>query len=171
MKSFVTGINESFLARPPRIMGSRQQIRGGPPRIGRYGEKKMNPMLKNNKGQNIVEFALVVPLLFLLVLGIAEFGRAWMTRNVLTGAAREAVRVAAVSPPVGGEAAAITRATDLLSSAGITPKSVLPSEETTADGQTVVKITIEYDFQSAAGNFLGFGTIPLTCSTTMRKEY
>ena len=53
--------------------------------------------LKDEKGQNLVEFALVVPLLLLLVIGIAEFGRAWMTRNILTGAAREAVRVAAVS--------------------------------------------------------------------------
>ena len=130
----------------------------------------MKPMLKNNKGQNIVEFALVVPLLFLLVLGIAEFGRAWMTRNMLTGAAREAVRVAAVQPPVGGVQAAITRATTLLASAGITPKSVLPSEET-VDGQTLVKVTIEYDFQPIAGKILKIGTIPLTCSTTMRKEY
>jgi Flp pilus assembly protein TadG len=130
----------------------------------------MKSILKDEKGQNIVEFALVAPLLFLLVLGITEFGRAWMTRNVLTGAAREAVRVAAVQPPVGGVDAAISRATTLLASAGITPKSVLPSEET-VDGQTLVKITIAYDFQSAAGNILGFGTIPLTCSTTMRKEY
>ncbi len=47
--------------------------------------------MKDKKGQNLVEFALVVPLLLLLVIGIAEFGRAWMTKNILTGAAREAV--------------------------------------------------------------------------------
>jgi Flp pilus assembly protein TadG len=31
--------------------------------------------LRSEKGQNQVEFALVVPLLLLLVVGIAEFGR------------------------------------------------------------------------------------------------
>src|SRR5512135_2658611 len=60
----------------------------------------------NNKGQNLVEFALVVPLLLLLVIGIAEFGRAWMTKNILTGAAREAVRLLAVPPPTGVDNAA-----------------------------------------------------------------
>ena len=48
---------------------------------------------RNRKGQSIVEFALVVPMLIMLVFGIAEFGRAWMMKNILTGAAREAVRV------------------------------------------------------------------------------
>ena len=52
-------------------------------------------------GQGLVEFALVVPLLLFLVLGMAEFGRLWMTKNILTGAAREAVRIAAVPPPGG----------------------------------------------------------------------
>ena len=56
---------------------------------------------KNEKGQSLVEFALVVPLLLLLVVGIFEFGRAWMTRNVMTGAAREAARIAAVEAPGG----------------------------------------------------------------------
>jgi len=43
-----------------------------------------NRMVRNERGQGLVEFALVVPMLLILVFGIAEFGRAWMTRNVLT---------------------------------------------------------------------------------------
>ena len=64
--------------------------------------KRIRNTLENEKGQSLVEFALVVPLLLLLVFGIAEFGRAWMTKNILTGAAREAVRLAAVPAPGGG---------------------------------------------------------------------
>ncbi len=71
---------------------------------------------KGEKGQSLVEFALVVPLLLLLVIGIAEFGRAWMTRNIMTGAAREAVRMYAVKD---NTAAARVRADQILSSAGL----------------------------------------------------
>ena len=44
------------------------------------------------RGTSAVEFALVVPVLLLLVFGIAEFGRAYNTQSVLSGAAREGVR-------------------------------------------------------------------------------
>jgi Flp pilus assembly protein TadG len=44
----------------------------------------------------LVEFALVVPLLLILVLGIVEFGRAWNAYQVITDAAREAARTAVV---------------------------------------------------------------------------
>ena len=47
----------------------------------RNNEKKnIQNARKGKKGQSLVEFALVVPMLLLLVFGIAEFGRAWMTR-------------------------------------------------------------------------------------------
>jgi hypothetical protein len=46
----------------------------------------------HRRGQGLVEFALVVPLFLVLLFGMIEFGRAWMTKNILTGAAREAVR-------------------------------------------------------------------------------
>src|SRR5512135_1562751 len=87
-------------------------------------------ILKSDKGQNLVEFALVVPLLLLLVIGIAEFGRAWMTKNIMTGAAREAVRMAAVPPPTGmspgdWKTAIRARADNVLNSAGITPDNVI----------------------------------------------
>lgn len=52
---------------------------------------------KDNKGQALVEFALVLPLFLLLVLGIIEFARIFHTHLVVTSAAREAVRKAAVT--------------------------------------------------------------------------
>ncbi|HQT96511.1 MAG TPA: pilus assembly protein, partial [Thermodesulfobacteriota bacterium] len=68
------------------------------------------------RGQSLVEFALVLPVFLLLLIGVAEFGRAWMTRNILTGASREAARIAAVQ---GNTASALSRANNILSSAGI----------------------------------------------------
>jgi Flp pilus assembly protein TadG len=53
------------------------------------------------RGQALVEFALIVPVLLLLVLGIVEFGRAWNAHQVLTDAAREAARTAVVRRALG----------------------------------------------------------------------
>ena len=55
--------------------------------------------IKNSKGQSLVEFALVVPILIIIVLGIVEFGNLWFTMNTMSGAAREGVRIAAVTAP------------------------------------------------------------------------
>jgi Flp pilus assembly protein TadG len=43
-----------------------------------------------------VEFALVLPLLLILVVGIIEFGRAWNMHQIITDAAREGARKAAI---------------------------------------------------------------------------
>jgi Flp pilus assembly protein TadG len=124
----------------------------------------------NNKGQNLVEFALVVPLLLLLVIGIAEFGRAWMTKNIMTGAAREAVRLLAVPPPYGGPAVANSRAVAVLASAGITTATV--SVVDTPGTYGPVTVTVSYNFPTAIiGFFPGLDNISLSSTTTMRREY
>ncbi|HYB97573.1 MAG TPA: TadE/TadG family type IV pilus assembly protein [Candidatus Limnocylindrales bacterium] len=57
-------------------------------------------MKANEKGMAAVEFGLVLPILMLLVFGIAEFGIAFYREQVLTGAVREGARkgVVATSP-------------------------------------------------------------------------
>ena len=47
-------------------------------------------------GAAAVEFALVLPILVLLVFGVIEFGRAYHARSTLAHAARQGVRVAAL---------------------------------------------------------------------------
>lgn len=55
----------------------------------------------NRKGQALVEFALVLPLVLLLVVGMLEFARAWNLHQTMTDAVREGARRALVadSPP------------------------------------------------------------------------
>ena len=134
----------------------------------------MRSILKDKRGQNLVEFALVVPLLLLLVIGIAELGRAWMAKNILTGAAREGVRVLAVPDPPGGVSAATTRANQILTSAGITTATLsmtgVPGPPAFGD----VTVTVNYDFPVVIAGFipgLGNVTFPLSSTTTMRREY
>jgi len=124
------------------------------------------------RGQSLVEFALVLPVFLLLLIGVAEFGRAWMTRNILTGASREAVRIAAVQ---GNTASALSRANNILSSAGISGASVNIADDGTPYG--TCSVTVSYAFPVSAAGFLNmFGIlsgndITLTTSTSMRKEF
>ena len=62
----------------------------------------------------MVEFALVVPLLLLLVLGIAEFGRAYNIQTIISGAAREGVRTMALENDPGAARAATRSAAPTL---------------------------------------------------------
>jgi Flp pilus assembly protein TadG len=54
---------------------------------------------RRRRGATLLEFALVVPVLMLILLGIMEFG--WLTHNqlVVANAAREGARLAAVGKP------------------------------------------------------------------------
>jgi Flp pilus assembly protein TadG len=52
---------------------------------------------KKRRGAVIVEMALTLPIFFMVVLGIVEFGRAMMVSQLLTNAAREGARLAILS--------------------------------------------------------------------------
>ena len=55
---------------------------------------------RSNRGAEVVEFALVVPLLIMLLFGMVGFGHAFMTYHAMAAAAREGVRLAAVTRDV-----------------------------------------------------------------------
>jgi Flp pilus assembly protein TadG len=56
--------------------------------------------LTKNKGQALVETALVLMILVVLVFGIVELGRAMYTKNTLNNAARAGARAAVVTSPL-----------------------------------------------------------------------
>ena len=49
------------------------------------------------RGQALVEFALILPVILLLVVGMLEFARAWNLHQVMTDAAREGARRAVLA--------------------------------------------------------------------------
>jgi Flp pilus assembly protein TadG len=130
---------------------------------------------KQEKGQNLVEFALILPIFLLLLIGMAEFGRGWMTRNILTGAAREGARVAAVEPDspssiTQGQAAA----TAVLSSALIgVPPAVVNVNTNPGLSFPAVKVDVSYTYSVLLAGFipgLPGPTFVLTGTATMRRE-
>jgi Flp pilus assembly protein TadG len=63
----------------------------------RSGAKKTLAVFGEERGQSLVEFAVVLPLLLLLLLGIVTFGIAFWNQLSLTQAATAGAQVAAVS--------------------------------------------------------------------------
>ena len=63
-----------------------------------------NPKIQTRRGSAVVETALVLNVLLLMVLGIFEYGRLVMIRELMLNAARESARMAVVgtasNPPV-----------------------------------------------------------------------
>ena len=126
-------------------------------------------IFRDQKGQNLVEFALVLPLLLLLVIGIAEFGRAWMTQNILTGAAREAARLAAVAPPGGSVALAEARGNSILATAGIAA-TVKVNDPGVSYGTVTARV--DFVFPVLIVGFIpGLNNITLSSETSMRREF
>ena len=102
--------------------------------------------LRDERGASAVEFAFILPLLIVLVLGIAEFGHAFQVSGTLSAAAREGVRVMALqNDPAAARAAVRTSAPGLsptLTDAqiAITPATCPANGPTTA----TVRLTVTY---------------------------
>jgi len=126
--------------------------------------------LGDKDGQSIVEFALVLPILLLVLFGITEFGRAIMVTNILHTASREGARLAVVSA-VSDTVSVKDRINDVLDAAnldlGKTTTSIVYSSS-----DKCVTVTITYQFEVLSGGILDpfMGTIPLRGMTVMRYE-
>ncbi len=119
-----------------------------------------------DRGAAAVEFALLLPILLLLVFGIIDFGRALNAQVTLTQAAREGARLAALNQPnvVSRTQAAAT---------GLSPVTVtVTSSCPTGAGQgvdAVVQTSYSFSFVTPVGAVAGlfggsgFGS-PITLS-------
>ena len=108
----------------------------------------------DDRGAAAVEFALIVPLLLLLVLGIAEFGRAYNIQTTISGAAREGARAMALqNDPAAARATAQAAAGGLrltTSQIVVTPTACPTSSTATA---TLATVTINYPMSFISGLF------------------
>ncbi len=103
----------------------------------------------DDSGAAAVEFALVVPLLLLLVFGIVDFGRAYQAKVELAHAAREGVRVWALTQDqtaAGNRTrAAAPSLEDATTAAYEVTTSTLPDGESCAFGEPAT-LTASYQF-------------------------
>jgi len=129
-------------------------------------KNKILNFLKRTTGQSIVEFALVLPVLLLILMGIVEFGRLLETTNVLTSAAREGVRVAAVSAPDVSQVN--NAAQNILTANNISNSTITVNGPNT---NREVSVTVQITYVPLTGSFIpGLGSLQLTRSSRMHWE-
>lgn len=124
----------------------------------------------------MVEFALVIPILLLLILGLVEFSRAWNIQQVLTDAARESLRSSVVANPDFSYQAMRGLIDQSLLRASLDPQLAEVSVEGWKTGTGTparIRIDYRYDFGFFAP-LLGWATgersLALSTSFVMRNE-
>jgi len=132
--------------------------------------------LRSEDGQALVEFALVLPVLLLLVLGLVEFSRAWNTQQVLTDAARESLRSSVVANPNFTYDAMLGVINQSLLRAALDPERAQVTVEGWKTGTgTPARIRIDYRYEFGFfGPLVGWATgersLALSTSFVMRNE-
>lgn len=123
--------------------------------------------LQNNRGQSVVEFALVLPIILLLLGGMIDFGRVFHEYLVVTAAAREGARSAAVGSDT---AMVISTAKQAAGNKGQLTVNVTPNSRIRGESVTVAvanKVTIITPLISA---FFPQNPYPVTGTAIMRVE-
>jgi Flp pilus assembly protein TadG len=149
------------------------------------GATKSRALRAGTRGQSLVEFALVLPMLFVVAFIITEFGRALWIKNALTEAAGAAGRAAIVTGTGTFEAAADSAANHILAPMGMGTSSPGPNKTTITaeynDATRLIKITISRPFSfipagplptspGAKGPFINLFNITITSETTMDAQ-
>lgn len=133
-------------------------------------------------GQTLAEFALILPLLLLILMGIFDFGRAILAYNTLSEAARNGARVSIVNQTpadicsvAAGRAVAIalptTCAADSTAVGIYVTASTGGASCTALDCSQTVRAT--YQFRAITpiiGNFIGPITMTATSSVRIESE-
>ncbi len=120
-------------------------------------------------GQELVEYALILPLLLLLLLGIMEFSRVMMTYNTLSNAAREGARAAVVPMSDSAVPNTVRTAVERVTS-HLNPE---PAVAVTLNSTTVtVQVTgnVRLIFNPLIQAVGGRDTLTLRAVATMRRE-
>ena len=135
----------------------------------------MRKRLRSESGASAVEFALLLPVLMMVLFGIIEFGLALYRQAILTNASREGARLGIVQSVPAITTAQINAVINTyLTNAGITPGTVtrafvgVPSSVT---GTPVrVTLTLPYTFAVLPNLTAVTPTINLVARTEMRHE-
>lgn len=112
------------------------------------------------RGAAAVEFALILPVLLALVLGIIDFGRVFNAQQTLTYAARAGARVMVLQ---NNPTAAITAAQTAASPLGQIASSAFSVSPSTCSTGTQVTFTVNYTVPTTGF----FGSFPISAKGVM----
>jgi Flp pilus assembly pilin Flp len=119
------------------------------------------PFRAGERGAAALEFALIAPVLLLLLLGIIEFGFMFQAQLALTHAAREGARMAAVGKY--DAATVLDRAYPVTATITTIPD---PPSAAVSGQPITITLTHQYDWRVLPFS----GTVALRGTATMRRE-
>jgi Flp pilus assembly protein TadG len=135
----------------------------------------------DQRGQTLVEFALILPVFILLLVGIFDFGRAIYANNTISNASREAVRLAIVDQNITNiKAKAVQRAASLgLTAANVTVGFYQPNGSPAVCVTPVaiacdVQVTVTYSYSAATpilSNLVGVINMSSTSREPVERSY
>ena len=147
-------------------MSERNKMRQGRG-SGKQGQRE--------RGQSLVETAIVFPILLLLLAAVVDFGRAFDAYIVLTNAAREGARWGSVKPSLTADEVKQFVVDDVLGSGtNISQMSGFTTANVDVEGQEdwiFVRVTVWYDFQLWFGQLIGFDEVRLTRIAEMPRWF
>ena len=135
----------------------------------RSSTRRRGPPRLASRGAAALEFALVLPLFALLVMGAADYGYFFFCQQVVTNAAREGARAGTLTNPVttppssgaqtSARTAAQTAAQQYMQGSGVScpngGTSCINAQYTTTGGNPAIDVIIQYNSRSLTG-FTGF---------------
>lgn len=126
--------------------------------------------LENQKGQALVEFAIILPILLMLVMGILQFGMMLNSYLTIENAAREGARAGII-----GSSDVEIQNLIIDTSPSLDPKnltvSITPTETNRKSGDTlIVKVTYNYNLIVPIISSLFNDVVVLNGQTSMRVE-
>ena len=131
---------------------------------------------RDERGAAVVEFAIVVPILMLLVLGIIDFGRMLAVSGGLAAAVRDGTRAAAVAsnPSDATQQTSIKNRVitsfQPLGGAALQASNIAVSSDATAGTVTVTVTGYIYQPLTPVFRMVGAGTLSFTRTATFRWE-
>jgi Flp pilus assembly protein TadG len=144
---------------------------GSFPDSGEKLEKTCRSYRKKRRGAAAVEFAVVSPLLLLLILGLLEFGRMVMVQQVITNASREGARHAITRRATSGSVTEICQHALKHAAVKHATVSVNPDPATAPPGTLItVRTSADYLANSWLPGSGFFRGTRLSNEVAMRKE-
>jgi Flp pilus assembly protein TadG len=145
-------------------------------------------VMRDERGQALAEFALVLPLILFFIAGVVEMGRAWNIKQAVTDAAREGARYTVVQDDAVASIADVEdKIEERLALAGVTTSTIGISSSdpacavvadcfhsTTGYGKEMT-VSVATQFKMGLmGALLGWAGVPasveISTTATMRNE-
>lgn len=126
--------------------------------------------VKNEKGQSLVEFSIMLPIVVLILMGIIEFGLMLNSYLMIENASREGARTGIVGSTDTDIRSQITVVSPVLDSNRLTI-NITPAESQRKSGDTLtVSVTYSYQMTVPIISNLFSSPIQLRAQTSMRME-